>query len=111
MSEMNLDPKSQQRFDDVLKLALARYLMLTGSVRALRDAKTIDLKAFLAALMPQDAEYKIMQDAAYEIAKADLDRSVKNVADKIERSSSHGSKEENSESGTKEESKEIVNET
>jgi len=73
----------QQKFDDVLKLALARYLLITGSIRALRDTKSIDLKAFLAALMPLDAEYEIMQDAAHEIAKMDLDKSVKHVADSI----------------------------
>jgi hypothetical protein len=74
----------QQKFDDVLKLALARYLLVAGSIRALRDAKTIDLKAFLAALMPLDAEYEIMQDAAHELAKQDLDKSVKTVASSIE---------------------------
>lgn len=72
---------------DVLKLALARYLLVTGSIRALRDSKTIDLKAFLAALMPLDEEYLIMQDVAFEMAKEDLDKSVKNVVNKIEEGS------------------------
>lgn len=72
------------RFDDVKKLALARYLLITGSIRALRDAKTIDLKGFLAACMPLDEEYELMQDAAFEMAKTDLDKSVKAVASKIE---------------------------
>lgn len=73
----------QSKLDDVMKLALARYLLVTGSIRALRDAKTIDLRAFLAALMPLDEEYEIMQDAAHEMAKRDLDRSVKQVAESI----------------------------